>query len=130
VRKFIGLLLVLGLVVAACGGGGADYKDPDSIQNCDQLLDAGVALLQNFVDEVADLGLEALQSDTPPEALAELEADGEALTDRAGELNCSVDELDAGIVERVDDIKVDDDNLIGQFIVTGIKSGGGGFFDE
>jgi hypothetical protein len=131
-KKFIALLLVLGLVVAACGDDDAavDYKDPASISDCDQLLDAGMALLQDFMDEVEGLGLDALASDQPPEAFIQLEADGTALTDRGEELGCSAEELDAGIVERVGDLDVADDNVIGQFIIAGITSGEGGFFGE
>ena len=131
-KKIIGLLLVLGLLVAACGGddAGVDYKDPASIGDCDQLLDAGMALLQDFIDEVDGLGLDALASEEPPEAFIQLEADGTALTARGEELGCSAEELDTGIVERVDDLEVADDNVIGQFIIAGITSGEGGFFGE
>lgn len=129
-KKIIGLLLVLGLLVAACGGddAGVDYKDPASISDCDELLDAGMALLQDFIDEVEGLGLDALASDQPPEAFIQLETDGTALTARGEELGCSAEELDSGIVERVGDLEVADDNVIGQFIIAGITSGEGGFF--
>jgi hypothetical protein len=131
VKKIIGLLLVLGLLVAACGGDDAvDYKDPASISDCDQLLDAGIALLQDFIDEVEGLGLDALASDQPPEAFIQLEEDGTALTARGEDLGCSAEELDAGIVERAGDLEVADDNVIGQFIIAGITSGEGGFFGE
>ncbi len=130
-KKLIGLLLVLALAVAACGGddGGADYKNPESIGTCDELLDAGIDMLQDFLDDVAELDLAALASDEPPAELAELETNGEALEARAAQLNCSTAELDAGIAQRVDDLKVDSDNVIGQFILQGIQSGSGGFFE-
>ena len=131
-KKLIGILLALMLVTAACGGddgGGADYKNPESITSCDGLLDAGMAMLQDFLDDVAELDLAALASEEPPAQLASLEADGEALEARANALNCSTAELDAGIVERVGDLNVADDNVIGQFILSGIQSGGGGFFE-
>ena len=130
-KKMLGLLLVLALAVAACGGDdGGSYENPEAIDNCDGILDAGFELLQDTLDAVGDLGAEALASEEPPEAFIELETQGEALTERARQLNCSEEELDAGITARVGDLQVDDDNIIGQFILSGIQSGEGGFFDE
>jgi hypothetical protein len=130
-KKLFGLLLVLALTAAACGDddGGGSYDDPASIGDCDGLLDAGFDLLQDTLDATGDLGPEALASDEPPPIFVELEATGEALEARAQELGCSPADLDAGIVARVGDLDVDDDNIIGQFILEGIRSGSGGFFD-
>jgi hypothetical protein len=133
IRKFIGLVLVLALAAAACGdddGGSVSYDDPESIESCDDLLDAGFALLQDTLDEMGDLDLSALESEEPPPAFAELEQKGNALTARAEALGCDPDELDAGIAARVDDLDVDDDNILGQLILQGITAGEGGFFDE
>ena len=131
-KKLIGILLVLMLVTVACGdddGGSADYRNPESIGSCEELLDAGMAMLQDFLNDVAELDLAALASEEPPAQLASLETNGEALEARATALNCSTAELDAGIVERVGDLEVADDNVIGQFILSGIQSGSGGFFE-
>jgi hypothetical protein len=60
----------------------------------------------------------------------ELEAKGEALTTRAEALGCSEEELDAGLVARAGELDVAEDNVVGQFILTAIQSGQGGFFSE
>jgi hypothetical protein len=132
-RKLIGLSLAFALVFAACGdddGGGGSYDNPEALESCDELLDAGFNLLQDTLDDMGDLDLGALSGDEPPEVFVELEAKGEALTARARALGCSEEELDAGIVARAGDLDVDDDNVVGQFILTAIQSGEGGFFSE
>lgn len=131
-RKLTGLAIVLALVLAACGGddGGGSYDNPEALENCDEVLDAGFDLLQDTLDDMGDLDLGALSGDEPPEVFVELEATGQALTERAQALGCSEEELDAGIVARAGDLKVDDDNVVGQFILTAIRSGEGGFFSE
>lgn len=130
-RKLIGLSLVLALVVAACGDddGGGSYDNPEALASCDEVLDAGFDLLQDTLDEMGDLDLGALSSDEPPAVFVDLEAKGEALTARAQALGCSEEELDAGLVARAGDLEVDDDNVVGQFILTAIQSGEGGFFE-
>jgi hypothetical protein len=129
-RKLIGLPLLFALVLAACGGddGGGSYDNPEALESCDAVLDAGFDLLQDTLDEMGDLDLGALSSEEPPEVFVELEATGEALTARARALGCSEEELDAGIVARAGELEVADDNVVGQFILTAIQSGEGGFF--
>ena len=105
-----------------------DYRDADQIGDCDGMIDASLLLLQDFVDEVADLPLDALAADQPPTAFIELERYGNELTRRASELGCSPSRLDAGIVERSDELNVTADNIIGQFLITGLRSGEGGLF--
>jgi hypothetical protein len=131
-RKLIGLSLAFALVLAACGDddGGGSYDNPEALESCDELLDAGFNLLQDTLDEMGDLDLGALSGEEPPEVFIELEAKGEALTARAQALGCSEEELDAGIVARAGELEVDDDNVVGQFILTAIQSGEGGFFSE
>jgi len=131
-RKLIGLPLLFALVLAACGGddGGGSYDDPEALESCDAVLDAGVDLLQDTLDELADLDLTALNSEEPPAAFVELEAKGEALTARAQALGCSEEELDAGITARAGDLEVSDDNVVGQFILSAIQSGDSAFFSE
>jgi hypothetical protein len=124
-RKPIGVLLVL--FVAACGGGsddaGVDYRDPASIADCDQLVDAGIALLQDLMDEVEGLEPVALEADPPPQAFIDVEEDRGALKDRAEELDCSIQEIDTGLVDRIGELEVADDNVLGSFIVEAVSSG-------
>ncbi len=131
-KKLIGILLVLMLVTVACGGddGAVDYNDPESIENCDDMVDAGMALLQDFLNDVAELDLAALASDEPPAEFIQVMSTGNALRIRAGALNCDPAVLDAGIVENAGDLEIDSSNVIGQFIMTAIQSGGGAFFAE
>jgi hypothetical protein len=127
-KKMLGLLLVLAMVAAACG----DDDDAGSADNCEGVADAAIDLLQETIDALGDLSAEelaSLDSEEPPEAFADLEAEGEALEARATELGCSDEEMGRFVADRIDDLDVAADNIIGQFILEGLRSGEGDFGD-
>jgi hypothetical protein len=122
-------LFGLALIAAACGDDGA--ADPASVDSCEGLADAGVALLQDTIDIIDSMDVEALaalgeEGATPPE-LVSIEERGEELTDRADALGCSDEEMAALMAERAEDLS--SDSIFGQFILEGIRSGEGGFFE-
>jgi hypothetical protein len=125
-KKLIGLLLVLAMVAAACG----DDDDAGSVDSCEGVADAAIDLLQTTINELGEMSAEelaSLDSDETPEAFADLERQGEELESRATALNCSDDDMSQLVADRVGDLDVAGDNIIGQFIVEGLKSGDGDF---
>lgn len=123
-------LLALAIVAAACGDDGA--ADAGSLDSCEGLAAAGIALLQDTIDVIDDLDPAELatlgESDTTPPAFAALEARGDELTARADEIGCSDEEMASLMAERAAGLS--SDSIFGQFILEGVKAGEGGFFDE
>lgn len=125
-KKLLGLLLVLAMVAAACG----DDDDAAAADSCEGIADAAIDLLQEVIDELGDMSAEelaALDSEETPDAFADLESQGQALEGRATELGCTDEELGQLVASRIDDLDVAGDNIIGQFIVEGLRSGDGDF---
>ncbi|MDX1691754.1 MAG: hypothetical protein R3290_12100 [Acidimicrobiia bacterium] len=94
-KRLIGLLLVLAMVVAACGDD--DAADPASLNSCEDIAEAGIALFQRAIDEIDGMSAEEraamLTSEEEPEIFTELETDGAALEARAAEIDCSNDAI-------------------------------------
>ena len=114
--------IVAVLAVAACGGGGSAV-DPGSIENCDAVVDAAIDVIEDFVEAAEDLtlaDLAAAEQTTP--AVVESREAADALTARAVELGCSLDEVNAEITERAADVEVDPDNLVGLFFRNAVTS--------
>ncbi|MEE9298740.1 MAG: hypothetical protein V3V29_06875 [Acidimicrobiia bacterium] len=129
-RRLAVALLAMALVTATCGDD--DAADPGSVDSCEGLAVAGIALLQDTIDIIDDLDIEALaalgESDETPEVFADVEARGDELTARADELGCSDEQMAALMANRAGDLSAD--SVFGQFILEGVRSGEGGFFDE
>ena len=113
-------MAVLVLVVSACGdsGGGG------SANTCAGLADDGIDLIQDVLDELRDLSLEdiAALGDSPPAALDDLETRGNALQTKADELNCSSEEMQNLISDRVGSLKAN--GPFAELILQGIRSEG------
>ncbi len=91
---------------------------------CDEVVDAGIDLLQGVLDEVAELSLAEVIAlgDEPPAALGELEARGRDLEARAGEIGCSDEELQAGLTGRLHEL--DARGPLAELILDGLRSEG------
>ncbi len=111
------------MVFAACGDSGSG-GDAGSLDNCDDLVDAGIDMLQDVLDELGNLSFEdvAALGDEEPEALADLEQRGQELEQRADELGCSDAEIEAGLLENVD--RLEADGPFAELILEGIRSEG------
>ena len=127
-KRFAAALLLLALVAAACGDD--DAADPASLDSCEGLAAAGVAMLQDTIDLIDGLDASALaaltdESEPPPE-FAALQDRGEELTARADEIGCSDEEMAALLADRAGDLSAD--SVFGQFILESVSAGEGGDF--
>ena len=123
-------LLSLALVAAACGDD--DAVDAASLDSCEGLAAAGIALLQSAIDVIDEMdaaNFAALaESDERPAEFAELEVSVRELTARADDLGCSNEQRATLMAQRVDELS--SDSVIGQLIIEGVRAGDVGFFDE
>lgn len=114
---------VLAVVIASgCGGGDSD---PASLDDCESVAQAAVAVIQQTIDvlEVAAGGTEP-----DPEAVAEIEAAGSALEARAEEIGCTEAEI-AGLMAGLAG-SLEAETALGQQIIEGLRTGSSGFFEE
>ena len=121
-KKLMGLLLALALVMAACGDD--DAADPASLDSCDAIATAGIDLLQSTRDEIDALNTEEqsalLTSDEEPAFVTELEARGTALEARAAEINCTDEQIGELMFGKFDRLSAE--STVGQLFL--------GFFQE
>jgi hypothetical protein len=130
-RKFLGLVLVLALVAAACGDDDDASSDPASIDSCEGLVAVGLDLLQGAIDEIDEMSLEDLAASEEtggPAAFEELEQKAEELENRAAELGCTEEELTALLTEGVGQLS--SDSLFGQALIESIRSGEVNIFED
>ncbi len=124
-------LAAVALVAAACGGDDS-AAEPASLDSCEGLAVAGIAMLQDTIDFVDGLDASELaalgDSDTPPPEFRALQDRGDALSSRADEIGCSDEEMAALVADRAGDLSAD--SVFGQFILESVRSGDGGLFDE
>ncbi len=130
-KKLVVALLSLALVVAACGDD--DAAEPASLDSCDALAVAGIAMLQDTIDLVDELSVEELaafgETVETPAGFDALQARGDELSARATEIGCSDEEMADLVAARSDDLSAD--SVFGQFILDGVRGGDGtGFFGE
>lgn len=130
-KRLVVAVLSLALIVAACGDD--DAADPASLDSCEGLAVAGIAMLQDTIDLVD--GLDATQlaalgeSDEVPPGFEALQARGDELADRATEIGCSDEEMADLVAARAEDLSAD--SVFGQFILEGVRGGdGSGFFGD
>ncbi len=121
-KKALGLLLVLALVVAACGDD--DASDPAALDTCESVADATIDLVQDVIDELesmspSDVGALTQGEEFP--AFVEIEARGATLGLRGQELNCT--DIDALVQARADRLTADPANGFTQLIVDGTRNG-------
>ena len=113
------LVLVVALVLSACGGG-----QPET---CEDIADVTVDLMQNLIDdveeEVGDMTVEELiatQGDLP--SVEEFQDEATKIDERAAELDCSQAIIESFVAERVH--RLEATTPIGQFMIEAIRSGG------
>lgn len=117
-RRFASLALVVGLVVAACGG------DDGALDSCEAVADASIDLIQDVIDELesmspSDVG--ALTQGQEFEAFTAFEERGVELGTAGQDLGC--DDIDSLVQERADRLEADPANGFTQLIVDGTKQG-------
>ena len=118
-RTLILLVLVLSLVLSACGGG-----QPET---CEDIADVTIDLMQDLIEdveeEVGDMTVEELNAtggDLP--SVEKFEEEATKINERALELQCTQATIESLVAERVDQLEAT--TPIGQFMVEAIRSGG------
>jgi len=118
-RTILILVIVLALVLSACGGGQA--------KTCDDLADQTIDLMQNLIDdaetELGDMTVEELIAtggDLP--SVDQFKEDAAKIDERAVELACTQADITAGVAERVDQLEAH--TPIGEFLIKAIRNGG------
>ncbi len=119
--RLLAALFAALMVFTACGDSGGAAGDPGSADNCDDLVDAGIDLIQEVLDEIGQLDLSDLEAlgDEPPEALEDLDARGQELSDRAEELGCTDEEMRQGLVDNLD--KLEADGPFAELVLQGLR---------
>ena len=118
-RTLILLVLVLPLVLSACGGG-----QPET---CEDIADVTIDLMQDLIDdvegEVGDMTVEELNAtggDLP--SVEKFEEEATKINERALELQCTQATIESLVAERVNQLEAS--TPIGQFMIEAIRSGG------
>ena len=119
-RKFVMLIVALGLVAGACGG-----DDAGSSGSCEGVADQAIAVFQDVIDEVDKLSLEevAAMGDGDPEFITDMEEKFESLEAQADSLGCSDAEMEELFVARLDNLTAD--GMIGELMLEEFKNQGG-----
>jgi hypothetical protein len=126
-KKTLGLLLALTMVVAACGdddggGGVGNSTDPATASSCDELADVTINLLQEAIDSVSDLSVAdfmdiAATGEMPP-AVERLDTMGNDLEARAGQLGCDDADAQRLVCARIDQLEANSE--VADLILAGI----------
>lgn len=106
-RKAIVFLIAAALVTAGCGGGSS---------SCADIVDDGVVLFQDAINELDGLSLADIQDD--PFATDDFERRTEDLDKRTTEAGCTNEELSDLFLERIGDLSAGSSNPAGQFLVS------------
>ena len=124
-RKALITVMAVALLGTACGGeSSAAPKDPDQIDNCEELADATIGVVQGVIDMIGDLdaaGMAAMMGGEMPPGMAELEAAGDAITVRSAELGCT--DFGALLQARAGNLVASDTNAIGKMIIGSVQAG-------
>lgn len=98
----------------------ATLPDLTIATECDDLVDSALAATQALLDEFADLtltDLAALEEEVPPFMIA-FEDFGRDLERRAEELDCAEEDLEAGLVARLDELQAS--GVVAELILEGL----------
>ena len=107
-RRVVVAISVLAVVAAGCSGG--------SGEDCGEIADEGIDLLQDFVDEVDEMGADELAAAVgDADFITDLEDRADALDERAAAAGCSEERMAELLDERAGDLSADSE--FGQTIV-------------
>lgn len=120
-KKIIGLLAALSLVVAACGG-----DEPVSLDTCEGVAEATIDLVQDVIDELeamspSDFGRMSQEGTADFPAFVEIEQRGTELGLKAQELECA--DIDTLVADRADQLEADPTNAFSQLIIESTRNG-------
>ena len=121
-KHLVVLVAALALVAAACGD-----SQPET---CEEVADHTIELMQDLIDDVEDeFGAESLDEiiarmlvgEELPSVVA-FEEKADDLSQRAGELGCTQEQLEKEVASRTD--RLEATTPLGEFIIDGIEGGG------
>jgi hypothetical protein len=105
------ILTAFALVAAGCGGGSG---------SCADIVDDGIALFQDAIDDLDGLTLADIQED--PFSSDDFDRRSDELEQRSTEAGCTDEELTNLFSERVGDLTADSTNPAGQALITLLTS--------
>jgi len=109
-RIFLGVVLPLLLFAASCTGSKFDFEQPLDVDTCDQLIEVGIELVNDYVYTLEETDLAATEGDPErlPTSLVSLNLRGEELDARIVELDCDAVAINQAIVDATKGIESDD----------------------
>ncbi|GMQ98443.1 MAG: hypothetical protein BMS9Abin17_0953 [Acidimicrobiia bacterium] len=121
-RRFSVLLVVLGLVAAACSS-----TDEISAESCAEIADETMSLFQRLIDDVdAEFGdltvQELIDSGGDLPSIKSFEEDAAMIDEIASGLGCSQSDISSAVDARVGELTAETD--LGRFLIGAIRSGG------
>ncbi len=125
-RKFLPLLLVFALALAACGGD--DDDDVGSIEDaetCEDVGDIFIDEMQVLLDGLSDVELSEFTGDEQPEAMTNFETAVDEISTKSDEIGCTDEEIQTILEDNVDELEADGPvaELLLQGFQEGIESG-------
>lgn len=118
--RILTLLLVVSVLLAACSGGGSEA------QTCEEIAVQTIDLIQELIDDV-DAEFESMSieqfienGDNLP-SIESFREKSESIEARSDELNCTQEELAAGVAERVGGLTAE--TQLGRFVINLLVSG-------
>jgi len=118
-KHFLALVLALSIAASACSGGG-------EASSCEELAIQTIDLLQNLIDDV-DAEFESMSIEEfidTGDSLPSIESfrnESAAIDARSEELDCSQDEIAAGVAARVGELTAQ--TQLGRFVITLLVTG-------
>jgi len=120
IRRILALVLVFGVIAAACGG------DTVSASNCDELVDEALELFQRLIDDVdaefAGMSMEEyLETESGLSSVEQFTDDAVMIDELAIELGCTQSDMGAAVKDRTDELTAESD--LGRFLINAIRAG-------
>ena len=109
-KKTLLFLTAIALIASACGGG----------SSCAAIVDDGVELFQDVIDELDGLTLADIQED--PFSNDDFDRRSDDLERRTAEAGCTDEELTELFSERIGDLSAGSDNPAGQALISALTS--------
>lgn len=106
----MGVVLPLLLFAAGCLGPNVDLEQPLEVDTCDQLIEVGIELVNDYVYTLEETDIAATEGDPErlPTSLVSLNLRGEELDSRIVELDCDAVVINQAIVDATEGIESDD----------------------
>ncbi len=124
-RRLVSVALAFALLATACGGGQQEI----TIDNCGDVVDETLELLQRLVDDVdtefshGEMTVEAfIANEGNLPSVDRFTKDAEKIDKIGKDLGCTQSEIQQSMLERIDELTASTD--LGRFLITAIRTGG------